>query len=71
RVIRLLARLGLPTDLAAEPVEGAIRLLARDKKRRGSTLRAVLLRRIGEPLLHRIDVGDLGARYLRAAAARP
>jgi shikimate kinase/3-dehydroquinate synthase len=71
RVIRLLARLGLPTDLAAEPVADAIRLLARDKKRRGSTLRAVLLRRIGEPLLHRIDVGDLGARYLRAAAARP
>jgi shikimate kinase/3-dehydroquinate synthase len=68
RVTRLLARLGLPTDLAAEPVADAIRLLARDKKRRGSTLRAVLLRRIGEPHLHRIDVGDLGARYLQAAA---
>lgn len=70
RVIRLLARLGLPVDLSAEPVELAIRLLERDKKRRGSKLRVVFLRRIGEPLLHPMDVGELGARFLRAAAPR-
>lgn len=68
RVTHLLARLGLPTDLASQPVEDALRLLGRDKKRSGSTLRAIFLRRLGEPLLYPIDVGDLGARYLRAAS---
>ena len=68
RVTHLLARLGLPTDLAAQPVEDALRLLGRDKKRSGSTLRAIFLRRLGEPLVYPIDVGDLRARYLRAAS---
>lgn len=69
RVIRLLARLGLPVDLTAEPLDLAIRLLGRDKKRRGSTLHEVFLRRIGEALRCPMDVVDLGERFLRTAAA--
>jgi shikimate kinase/3-dehydroquinate synthase len=68
RVTRLLARFGLPVDLAGEPVADAVRLLGRDKKRRGSTLRAILLRRIGDPLIVPIDVAELAERFLRAAA---
>jgi shikimate kinase/3-dehydroquinate synthase len=54
RVVRLLARLGLPVDIDAQPLAGALRFVALDKKRRGGTVRAVIMGRIGatrvEPL---------------------
>ncbi|KYF77150.1 3-dehydroquinate synthase, partial [Sorangium cellulosum] len=47
RVVRLLARLGLPTRLEDEPVSASLRFLSLDKKRRGSSVRTVLMRDIG------------------------
>jgi shikimate kinase/3-dehydroquinate synthase len=71
RVTRLLADLGLPVDLAREPVDDARKLLTLDKKRRGSSLRAILLRRIGEPLLRDMDMGELSSLFARVATAEP
>jgi 3-dehydroquinate synthetase len=48
RVVDLLHRLELPTDLSKEPVGAALQLIRLDKKRRGEMLRVVLLRAIGE-----------------------
>jgi shikimate kinase / 3-dehydroquinate synthase len=47
RVTQLLARLGLPTDLSAEPLVDAAALLGLDKKRRGSRVKFVLVREAG------------------------
>lgn len=70
RVTSLLARLGLPTDLAREPVEDSLRFLALDKKRLAGSVRAVLLRKVGEPFLQ--DIGlDALADLLRRAASGP
>ena len=49
RVIRLLDRLGLPARLKDQPVGEALRFLALDKKRRGASVRVVLLRDVGDP----------------------
>jgi len=51
RITELLARLGLPVDLDAQPLSAAFPYLAFDKKRRGGQIRAVLLREPGAPLL--------------------
>lgn len=61
RVTRLLARLGLPTDLAAEPLVDALALLGLDKKRRGGAIRTVLLRDIGAPVVHPLTPAELVA----------
>lgn len=53
RIEKLIAALGLPTNLAAEPLEQALALIAFDKKRVASNLRLVLLEEVGRP---RIDV---------------
>src|SRR5690606_35817590 len=42
RVVRLLGSLGLPVDVASEPLEDAARLIGHDKKRAGSKLRFVV-----------------------------
>lgn len=52
RITRLLARLGLPTDVRAQPLRAALPLVALDKKRRAGALRVVLLRAPGEPVVH-------------------
>jgi shikimate kinase/3-dehydroquinate synthase len=52
RVTALLARLGLPTDLDAQPLGAALPFVGLDKKRRGGAIRFVLLRRLGEACLH-------------------
>lgn len=60
RVTALLARLGLPTDLDAQPVEAALPFLGLDKKRRGGAIRFVLLRGLGEACLHALVPGAIG-----------
>jgi len=47
RVTVLLTRLGLPTDLSAEPLVAAAELLGLDKKRRGSRVKFVFVRAPG------------------------
>jgi shikimate kinase / 3-dehydroquinate synthase len=48
RVIALLAALGLPTDLSNEPLEQAASLIGLDKKRRGNSVKFVLVRAAGQ-----------------------
>jgi shikimate kinase/3-dehydroquinate synthase len=48
RVTSLLARVGLPTDLDAQPVAQALPFVALDKKRRGGAIRFVLLHGLGD-----------------------
>jgi len=52
RVLRLLARLGLPVDLDAQPLEASLRFVGLDKKRRGRDVRAVVMSRIGATWVH-------------------
>lgn len=68
RLTGLLEQLGLPVDLRGEPVTEALSLLSLDKKRRGSAIRIVLLRAIGEPLLHDLPLDEL-SRLLESAAS--
>lgn len=58
-VQQLLARLGLPTDLDAEPLERAMRWVAYDKKRQAGTLRMILVRAPGVVEIARISASDL------------
>jgi shikimate kinase/3-dehydroquinate synthase len=59
RVTNLLARLGLPTDLASEPLETAVELVALDKKRRGSRVKFVLVRDAGAVEFLPIELAEL------------
>ncbi len=61
QVEALLARLGLPVDLDAEPLAAALAFVALDKKRRGAGVRAVLLRRIGSTFVRETPLADLPA----------
>ncbi|KYF70051.1 3-dehydroquinate synthase [Sorangium cellulosum] len=68
RVICLLARLGLPTRIEDEPVSAALRFLSLDKKRRGSTVRAVLMRDIGSTFVEPMQLDRLASLLERAAS---
>ena len=68
RVTALLDRLGLPTRLEDQPVSAARRLLSLDKKRRGASMRAVLLRDAGHAIVEELPLDRLGA-LLEAAAS--
>jgi shikimate kinase / 3-dehydroquinate synthase len=59
RLIRLLGRLGLETDLDAQPIDAALPLMALDKKRRAGRLRVVLLRALGAPVVHPLALDDV------------
>jgi shikimate kinase / 3-dehydroquinate synthase len=59
RVERLLARLGLPVDLDAQPLSEALPFVGLDKKRRGGGVRAVLLGTIGAPEIRAIALDAL------------
>ncbi|MEP7123491.1 MAG: 3-dehydroquinate synthase [Byssovorax sp.] len=59
RVVSLLARLGLPVDLDAQPLAAALGFVALDKKRRGAGVRAVFLRRIGSAFVRETPLVDL------------
>jgi 3-dehydroquinate synthetase len=60
RVVRVLAKLGLPTDLGAAPLSEAVDFLARDKKRRGTYIHFVL---VSEP--GRVEIQSLPLEQLR------
>jgi shikimate kinase/3-dehydroquinate synthase len=62
RVTDLLARLGLPADLDAQPLGSALRFVALDKKRKGGSLRFVLLHGLGDARVHPIAPQDLATR---------
>jgi shikimate kinase / 3-dehydroquinate synthase len=64
RVTRLLAALGLPTDLAREPLAEALELVGLDKKRRGSKVRFVAAAAAG-----RIEFVSLELERLKALGA--
>jgi 3-dehydroquinate synthetase len=57
----LLGRLNLPIDLANEPLEPALDLLRLDKKRRGSKIRFVLVRQVGEVEFQELELSELTA----------
>jgi shikimate kinase/3-dehydroquinate synthase len=59
RVTRLLARLGLPTNLREEPLEQAAELLQLDKKKRGKRIKFVLVREPGQIEFRNLEIGEL------------
>ncbi len=59
RVVQLLSRLGLPTDLDAQPLREALPFVALDKKRRRGAIRFVLLRSLGEAIVRELDPAAL------------
>jgi shikimate kinase/3-dehydroquinate synthase len=70
RVVTLLKRLGLPWDLAGEPVGEAAELLGHDKKRAGAHLRFVLARKVGSVTLADLELTEVRrqARELASSA---
>jgi 3-dehydroquinate synthetase len=58
-VEQLLGRLGLPTDLDAEPLARAVRWVAYDKKRQAGALRMILVRAPGAVEITRVEAADL------------
>jgi shikimate kinase/3-dehydroquinate synthase len=59
RVIRLLERLGLPTNLAKEPLAQASEHIGHDKKRSGKSLRFVVAREPGRVEMLDVDLAEL------------
>lgn len=59
RVIALLGRVGLPTDLSRWDLEAAARLVGHDKKRAGDRIRFVLARAPGEVGVEEIPLAEL------------
>ncbi|MFO7178536.1 MAG: 3-dehydroquinate synthase [Pseudomonadota bacterium] len=69
RVERLLARLGLPVNVAAEPLDDAARLLGHDKKRAGKKLRFVVARAPGSVETTELSLDELAAETRALAAS--
>jgi len=63
RIERLIGALGLPTNLAAEPLEQALALIAFDKKRVASNVRLVLLEDIGRPRIELVPIDAVRAYF--------
>jgi len=59
RTVRLLASLGLPTDLSREPLADAARLIALDKKRAGNRIKFVVARELGRVETTDLELGEL------------
>jgi shikimate kinase/3-dehydroquinate synthase len=59
RTVRLLDALGLPVDLAREPLAEAAKLIALDKKRSGASIRFVLAKGPGCVVLRDLPLADL------------
>jgi shikimate kinase / 3-dehydroquinate synthase len=59
RVLTLLGRLGLPTDLSKEPLEQAAALIGLDKKRQGSRVKFVLVRAPGDIEFRALELREL------------
>jgi shikimate kinase/3-dehydroquinate synthase len=52
RLVAILDRLGLPTDIDAQPLKRALPLIGLDKKRRGNAVRTVVVRGAGDSFVH-------------------
>ena len=61
RITTALDHLHLPTDLDAQPLAAALPRVSLDKKRRRGAIQFVLLRALGDALVHPIDPEDLPA----------
>jgi shikimate kinase/3-dehydroquinate synthase len=61
RVIALLERLELPTDLSSAPLRSALRWVGLDKKRRSGALRFVALRALGDAVVRATTTAELAA----------
>jgi shikimate kinase/3-dehydroquinate synthase len=59
RTVQLLDSFGLPTDLAREPIEQAVALVALDKKRTGKSIRFVVAKAPGAVELRDLPLADL------------
>lgn len=68
RVEALLARLGLPHDLASEPLEDALALMGHDKKRAGQKVRFIVARGAGDVDMLDLELVEL-QRMVRSLAA--
>jgi shikimate kinase / 3-dehydroquinate synthase len=73
RVIELLGRLQLPTDLSREPLAEAAELIGLDKKRKGTSVKFVLVHGAGDIVFRSLELKDLArmARDLGQPAATP
>lgn len=65
RVTQLLKNLGLPVDLASEPLEAAARVVGHDKKRAGKKLKFVFAHDIGDVRIEELDLAELRAEIPR------
>jgi shikimate kinase/3-dehydroquinate synthase len=59
RVTALLERLALPTDLSREPLAEAAKLIGLDKKRRGKSVKFVLVRAAGSIEFRSLELAEL------------
>jgi shikimate kinase/3-dehydroquinate synthase len=66
RTVDLLRAVGLPTELDKQPLEPALELLQNDKKRRGSQIRFVLARGLGDVCLRDLPLAELRERSLES-----
>ncbi len=66
RVTRLLAALGLPTALEAEPLDAASKLLGYDKKRGGSDVKFVFCPEPGRVVFERLPIARLQELTIQA-----
>jgi shikimate kinase/3-dehydroquinate synthase len=69
RILELLERLGLPTDIDAQPLATALPFVSLDKKRRAGSVRFVLLSALGQPLLR--DLSPSSLPELLASGSEP
>lgn len=69
RTETLLARLGLPTDVAHEPLGEAVALIGHDKKRAGKKLKFVVARGLGEVDTTDLELAELSRLTLGLAEA--
>lgn len=67
RVEALLARLGLPTDIASEPLEASLKLIGHDKKRAGKAVRFIVAKAAGEVETIDLELSSLQALTLSLA----
>ncbi|MDQ2646170.1 MAG: hypothetical protein M3020_20320, partial [Myxococcota bacterium] len=66
---RLLAKLGLPADIAREPLADAVGLIGHDKKRAGKSIKFVVAQGLGDVVTRDIELGELSRHTLALTAS--
>lgn len=69
RTERLLAKLGLPADIAREPLADAVALIGHDKKRAGKSIRFVLAHGLGDVVTRDLELAEVTRHTLALAAS--